>query len=222
MRKMLFIILIFLTFIITGCSKTQEDDCLYTIKRIEENINWDNIDIISIDKILWTDDFGIRAFGQLCHDEENLYVHLRAIEENIRAEYTEPLSSVYQDSCLEFFFKLVEENNYFNFEINPNGCLCLQFGPLKTDRISITRSDDKSYFAINTKRTNDGWEVFYKIPLDFIKLFYQDYEFKGELLINLYKCGDKTVNKHYLSWMSIDLDKPNFHCPEYFGKVRFE
>ena len=111
MRKMLFIILIFITFIITGCSKTQEDDCLYTIKRIEENINWDNIDIISIDKILWTDDFGIRAFGQLCYDEENLYVHLRAVEENIRAEYTEPLSSVYQDSCLEFFFKLVDDNN---------------------------------------------------------------------------------------------------------------
>jgi hypothetical protein len=38
---------------------------------------------------------------------------------------------------------------------------------------------------------------------------------------NFYKCGNKTVHKHYLSWSPIDLGEPNFHCPEYFGVIRF-
>ena len=36
-------------------------------------------------------------------------------------------------------------DKYFNFEINPNGCLCLQFGPSKSDRINLVRQDDPDY-----------------------------------------------------------------------------
>ena len=112
-------------------------------------------------------------------------------------------------------------DKYFNFEINPNGCLCLQFGPSKSDRINLVRQDDPDYFDIQTHTTEDGWEIYYKIPLRFIQLFYSDYRFKGILLANLYKCGDKTIHPHYLSWSMIDLDYPNFHCPEYFGRMQF-
>lgn len=37
--------------------------------------------------------------------------------------------------------------NYFNCEINPNGVLNMEYGPAKTDRISIVRSDAKEYFG---------------------------------------------------------------------------
>ena len=87
---------------------------------------------------------------------------------------------------------------------------------------TISINDSAEYFDIRTGITSDGWEVFYRIPLEFIRLFNPDYRFKGSLSANMYKCGNKTMNKHYLSWTDIRLDEPNFHCPEYFGKIVFE
>ena len=89
----------------TGGQYSQAEDT-YTVTKVTGAADWENIPSISIDKVLWCEDTGIRATGQLCYDDENLYVHLRAKEKNIRAEYTEPLSPVYEDSCLEFFFML--------------------------------------------------------------------------------------------------------------------
>ena len=206
----------------SGADQTATEGETYIIQRINRSPEWDKIPTLLIDKILWTDDTGIRAKGQLCYDEEYLYVHLSAEEKNIRAEYTEPLSPVCADSCLEFFFQLNESDNYFNFEINPNGCLCIQYGPSKTDRIDIVRDDAAEYFDIHTNRVTDGWETSYRIPLSFINLFYPDTRFDGEWRANFYKCGDKTVNRHYLSWSKNNLEKPNFHCPEYFGTIIFK
>ena len=194
----------------------------YTIVKTDARLNWNDVPVLQIDNVLWTEDAGVRAQGQLCYSDEALFIHLSAVEKDIRAKNTRPLSHVWEDSCLEFFFKIEDAPNYFNFEINPNGCLCAQFGPEKTDRIDIVREDAREYFDIHTYRTADGWEVFYKIPLKFFQLFYPDYQFEGELAANFYKCGDKTAKPHYLSWSPIDLESPNFHCPEYFGVIRFE
>ena len=197
------------------------EEAAYQIIKVEKDFSWDSVPGFLINNVLWTEDYGISAGGQLCYDEENLYVHLHTAEKEIRAENTAPLSPVWEDSCLEFFFMIDGADKYFNFEINPNGCLCLQFGPSKSDRINLVRQDDPDYFDIQTHTTEDGWEIYYKIPLRFIQLFYSDYRFKGILLANLYKCGDKTIHPHYLSWSMIELDYPNFHCPEYFGRMQF-
>lgn len=203
----------------TGPEDEERTD--YSITRIEGDPVWEEIPALEIDRVLWTEDCGIRAQGQLCYTDEALFVHLRAAEQDIRAENTEPLSPVYEDSCLEFFFQLPDSDNYFNFEINPNGCLCAQYGPEKADRTDLVRSDAEAYFDIQTGRTSDGWEVFYKIPLRFLRLFDPDYRFEGELAANLYKCGNKTVSRHYLAWQPVDLEAPDFHCPEFFGTMRF-
>lgn len=196
----------------------------YTIRKSvgrksEGSIAWDAIPVLRIDHVLWLPYAGIRAQGQLCYDEENLYVHLRAAEENIRAEYTEPLSPVWCDSCLEFFFQIEGDENYFNFEINPNGCMCIQYG--KEERFDIVRENGKEYFAVTTNETNDGWEAFYRIPRKFIRLFCRDFAFDRDIMGNMYKCGDRTAQKHYLAWRPISTESPNFHKPEYFGRMNF-
>ena len=228
MKHLLMVIIIAVfSCLFAGCAGKKEMESngskeTYRIVKTDSTPDWNSVPVLKIDHVLWTDDYGIRAQGQLCCCDDALFVHLSAAEEDIRAENTEPLSPVYEDSCLEFFFQTADDMNYFNFEINPNGCLCIQFGPSKTDRINIVRNDAQEYFDIHTERTADGWEVFYRIPLQFIRLFYPAYEFKGELAANFYKCGNKTKNKHYLSWSLIDLPSPNFHCPEYFGVLAFE
>jgi len=193
----------------------------YTIVQAAGEPDWSKVPLLQISHVLWTEDFGVRAQAQVCCTEDALFVHLRAAEQDIRAENTQPLSPVWEDSCLEFFFMKPGAANYFNFEINPNGCLCLQFGPERTDRIDIVRGDAETYFDIRADRTSDGWEVFYKIPLAFLRLFDPNWQFEGELAANFYKCGNKTVNRHYLSWAPIDLETPDFHCPAFFGLLRF-
>ena len=169
----------------------------------------------------WEPDCGVRSFGQLCYDDSNRYVHLRAVEKDIRAEYTAPLSPVYQDSCLEFFFMPEGGDRYFNFEMNPNGCLYIELGHNRSDRFIQYRDDISDRFDIKTAKTDDGWEVFYRIPLDFIRLFYPDFEFIGSLRANIYKCGDMTTAKHYLSWNPVTSQKPDFHRPQDFGEMIF-
>ena len=191
----------------------------YRITKVDKQFSWKDIPALQADNILWEPDCGIRAFGQFCYDEENLYVHLRAVEENIRAFYTAPLSPVCKDSCLEFFF--MPGDRYFNFEVNPNGCLHIGFGHSRHDSIVLYKKNDVKFFDIRTERTEDGWEVYYRIPLSFIRLFYPDYKFSGILRANVYKCGDETVHVHFLSWNPVSSDTPDFHRPQDFGKMYF-
>lgn len=39
---------------------------------------------------------------------------------------------------------------------------------------------------------------------------------------NFFKTGEQTPVHHTLSWNLIDLDKPDFHRPEWFGKLIVE
>ena len=194
----------------------------YTIVKTTAKPDWNKVPVLAVDKVLWTPDAGIRAKGQICHDSENIYVHLMAKEKDIRAVNKEPLSAVYEDSCLEFFFMREGADDYFNFEVNPNGVLNIQFGPTKTDRTDLVREDAKDYFAIHTDRTAEGWEVFYRIPLKFIQVFYPNFSFEEPITANVYKCGNKTVHKHYLAWNTVHSETPNFHRPVDFAKMVFE
>ena len=39
---------------------------------------------------------------------------------------------------------------------------------------------------------------------------------------NFYKCGDMLPHPHFLSLFPIDIPKPDFHRPDFFGSVVFE
>jgi hypothetical protein len=200
----------------------KKSDPAFVIPKTDAAVVWNRVPALPIGNVLWREDAGIRAQGQLCHDAENLYVRLSAAEKEIRAEYTEPLSPVHEDSCLEFFFLPEGAGNYLNFEINPNGCLRVQLGPDRANRVELVKNDMRGYFDIRTERTADGWAVSYRIPLEFLRLFYPAFSFADDLMANLYKCGEKTPRAHYLSWAPVTLDTPDFHRPEFFARLRFE
>ena len=194
----------------------------YPIRSAAGIPDWNAVQQLETDQILWKPDCGIRAFGQFCHDGSFLFVHLRAKEKEIRAEYTAPLSRVCEDSCLEFFFMPEGENRYFNFEINPNGCMYIGFGRSREDRAVLYRKDLGQLFGVHTERTSDGWEAYYRIPLSFLRIFLPDFTFTGTLRANVYKCGDLTVQEHYLSWNPVTSETPDFHRPQDFGCMKFE
>ena len=70
-------------------------------------------------------------------------------------------------------------------------------------------------------RTADGWEASWSIPLAFLRQFCPEAAFAGEWRANVYKCGDRTVRPHYLSWNPVASDTPDFHRPQDFGVLDF-
>ena len=193
----------------------------YTIRPVIDTPDWLSAPSLSLSHILWEPDCGIRAGGQFCHDGNRLYVRLYAREKEIRAEYTKTPSPVWEDSCLEFFFIPDQGNRYFNFEINPNGCLWIGFGAGREGR-SVLSPADPGAFGIRTERTPEGWEAAYRIPLSFLRLFLPDFAFAGTLRANVYKCGDLTAQEHYLVWNPVTSGTPDFHRPRDFGVMVFE
>ena len=194
----------------------------YLIRSVAGEPDWSAIPCLEAGQVLWKPDCGIRAYGQFCHDPRYLHVRLRAVEADVRAEYTAPLSPVCRDSCLEFFFMPEKEDRYFNFEINPNGCLWIGFGHSREDSTVLYRDGMEQLFSIRTVRTPDGWEASYRIPLSFLRLFLPGFAFSGTLRANVYKCGDLTAHEHYLSWNPVISETPDFHRPQDFGFMTFE
>ena len=74
---------------------------------------------------------------------------------------------------------------------------------------------------VQVEFTEGGWAISYCVPVSFLHRFFPEFEAKEGAVLhaNLYKCGDKTVKPHYLSWNPIELEDPAFHCPEYFGEL---
>ena len=101
----------------------------YTIAKASGAPDRDAIEPLRVGCVLWEPDCGVRMEQKLCYDDTALYVFQRAWESDIRAECSTPLSPVHEDSCMEFFFSLTDDWRYVNFEINPNACMELGFGP---------------------------------------------------------------------------------------------
>lgn len=195
----------------------------YTIVRRGEELNWANVPSLKIDTLLWTEKSDIVAEAQLCYDENALYVHLSAIEAEIRAEHTSPIGMPCEDSCLEFFFSPYNgDERYLNIEFNPNCCMYLGIGSNVENLVRLLIKDD--LFQPTANRTKDGWEVFYSVPTEFVRRFFPDFkpESGASIRANCFKCGDLTVNPHFFSWNPCTSETPAFHRPCDFGLMHFE
>ena len=197
----------------------------YVLTRIEGQLDWNKIPTSSVDNILWLPDVGIRMSQQICYDAEKLYIHQKAVEEHVRAEHTDLLAQVCEDSCMEFFFcPDACDDRYFNFEWNLNGALYLGWRTGRDQAVRLHLKDHKSFFNFRSAKTQDGWEIFYEIPASFVQLFVPDFALKPgvEIRANCYKCGDLTPKPHYLSWNPSTSPNPDFHRPQDFGQMILE
>ena len=192
----------------------------YTLKKVSGAPNWNTIPALDID-VPYRTPANIEAWAKLCWDETGIYVNLRAREEHIRCEETGPLPMICNDSCLEFFFRPTESMAYFNFEFNLACGLWLGHGLNVNDLVRLVVSDEKELFHPESYRTDDGWGITFHVPFTFIQHFFPDFKaYEGlKFYGNCYKCGDLTVQEHYLSWNKIEQEKLSFHTPQFFGRM---
>lgn len=134
-------------------------------------------------------------------------------------------SPVASDSCIEFFVSPTCDNHYWNFEFN---CIGTINASHRSERKNPTRLTDDQlarvlrYASCGNRPFQEieglfTWNVLIGIPLDLIGV-----EYKGEpveMRGNFYKCASGTSQPHFVSLFPIDTPNPDFHRPEFFGKI---
>ena len=197
---------------------------------VSESI-WGRIEPILINNYPWDENgYKPRVEVRFFYIGTRLCLHYTSFESEIVTKHRNMNEPVYEDSCIEFFFNPDPINNdrYFNFEINAIGTLLLGWGK---DRHNRTLIDNGSLDIFNLKSSVDKdlvseykdnyWTLEFEIPYSFIEEYYGKQSFLSgkKMKGNFQKCGDETRFPHYGSWNRIDTPSPDFHRPEYFGDL---
>lgn len=206
----------------------------YIVRRMEEpgkitQEEWSTVPALSIQGFPWDkDNKGYRPVTEvrLFYTASHFYIHFKVNEGEPKITYYQMNEPVYKDSCVEFFFNPEPEKDkrYLNFEMNAAGTLLLGIGEVRTNRVH-SKDLDLKIFRVETSGDNQSfWSVAYSIPYDFIRKHYPEFNvWPGKIIrANFYKCGDDTKVPHYGCWNPIHYSKPDYHRPEYFGKLVLE
>lgn len=186
-----------------------------------------NVPKSGINCVNWKDKFPyhpITVFS-MAHSKRYIYVNYFVRCNFLRAVNYRNNSPVADDSCVEFFLKLPDGNEYWNFEFN---CIGAVNASHRSERKNPHRLTDeeisqiKRYASCGSNPFNElegmfNWGLTIAIPFDLIGL--TNPEFPLDIFGNLYKCASATSMPHYLSWSPIETEKPDFHRPEYFAKI---
>jgi len=194
---------------------------------------WRPIPALKVAHYLWLDN-GYRPHVEvrLCHSRQNLYVRFDVFEAKIRVRFTRFQDPVYKDSCVEFFVDPFPEKKvgYINFETSALGAMLVAIGPDRSRRTPIPQSDLEGFEIVTSvKRPVSGyhgaefWTLAYKLPLSLFEKHYGSKIMAGHVArANFYKCGDETEIPHYGAWSPVRSPQPDFHRPEFFGRLIFE
>ena len=183
-----------------------------------------------IDTINWANyNYKPKLSFRIGHTGKEIWLKYYVAEKHILAQETRINGGVYKDSCVEFFIS-VDSKNYYNFEFSCIGTIHLAHGTGRGNRkfvdpeiikkIEIESSLGNKPFE--EKTGNFEWEMMIRIPVESFA-FDKIKSLDGlKATANFYKCGDESTVPHYVTWNPIGTENPDYHCPEYFGKVLFE
>ena len=168
---------------------------------------------------------------QIAHTDDSILLVYHVTEKHVLAKKTRTNSRTHQDSCVEFFVSFEDDPNYYNFEFNGIGTVHLAYGPDSKNREFISSHLIQKHIDIlpslgkqpmDIKKEKVSWTL--SISMDkniFIhhpNLKFLNLKARG----NFYKCGDLTIEPHFLSWNKVPTESPSFHQPKYFGTLVFE
>ena len=173
--------------------------------------------------------------AKMQYDTASLYIIFRVHDRFVRSITQEINGPVWEDSCVEFFFApdATEPSHYFNLEINAGGTPLMHHNTVPREevtflpeeairRVEIAHSLPKK---VDPERTDSvTWTIEYRIPLDLLRQYAPvtspapGVVWRG----NFYKIAENTSNPHYMTWAPVDLPKPDFHTPRFFGELRFQ
>ncbi len=179
-------------------------------------INWNDIDYQN-----WSNDYPYKpkAKFRIAHATNQIVLQYDIEEDNIRALVTQDNDCVWEDSCCEFFIAPESDSLYYNIECNCIGTLLIGVGKGRDNRElapkeyleKVNRWTSLKRQAIPLKRGKYHWQIALVIPLQTFFKHNIDSMIGSKVLCNFYKCGDKLIKPHFLSWSPAKSPTPNFH-----------
>jgi hypothetical protein len=179
--------------------------------------------------------FKPEAQAKIMYDNEYIYVIFHVKDRYVRCLTNEINGPVWEDGACEFFFAPDSQAPllYFNLETNCGGTALMHYNiipreeskSLSTDDINLIEIAHTLPQIIDPEMTDPvTWTLEYKIPLVMLEKYATvTHPNKGvEWKANFYKIAENNSNHHYITWSVIDNDKPDFHKPQFFGRLIFE
>lgn len=159
------------------------------------------------------------------HTRDSLVLQFSVEEKSVKAEYRNTNDPVYRDSCVEFFISF-DGINYYNLEFNCIGTGFIGYGNAdKTKRRPLAKAiveQVKTHAVINTERRAEiNWELVLNVPFTVFGSDTIGLSSGSSCTGNFHKCGDELPEPHFIAWNPIDYPTPNFHLPQFFGKLFF-
>ena len=184
-----------------------------------------------VENLNWKETYPYRPITlfNIARSKDSVFIKYSVRGSMLRAIYSNDLEPVNEDSCVEFFCKLPDSEYYMNFEFNCIGTCNASKRKSKAEGVVRYTLDElaqiKRYPSIGRRAFNEmegmfEWELTVKIPFTLMGI--DPNNLPEKLMGNFYKCADGTDSPHYVSWSPIKTEKPNFHCPEFFGELIFE
>lgn len=181
----------------------------------------------SIDCRNWGDKYPYHpvTIFTIAHSSKYIYVDFFVRGNYLRAMNYTNNSPVSEDSCVEFFLQVPGQDEYWNFEFNCIGTINASHRVTRPEPKRLTAeeiSQIKTYASCGTRPFEEmeglfAWNLTIAIPFSLIGICEQN--LPEYIMGNFYKCGSKTSLPHFLSWSPIIYPKPDFHRPEFFGKL---
>lgn len=191
---------------------------------------------LSLDNYQWTCVLKPKTTASLLMTDEGLKVHFTINESNPLVTATvqqEPMLMTCQDSTVELFLAFSDQENdpdfkpqlehcmYTNLEINSAGVCYAKYGHSRKNRTAFTPEQIAS-LQIKTEVKADHWIVDLIVPKSLAQSIagYDVFKPQQVFAFNLYKISETKSHEHYISYKKIEVEKPNFHLPEYFELIK--
>lgn len=203
-----------------------------------EGTPWEEANLARLDQFAWYEGGPKPATeARALADGDALYLQFQVEDREISAEPRELNGPVYEDSCVEFFARPRPEREgwYLNFEANCVGDFHLGWreprGPSGEAEYRLISEEMAADIDVRTsvpgprkdpQPDDESWWLAVELPVATLRAFTGEAvsvapgtEWSG----NFYRHGVPAGQRS--TWNRIETPRPNYHTPEYFGRLRF-
>lgn len=202
-----------------------------TLDHVEDLLYKNGVKFNYVDCINWANyPFKPVVKFRIAHTDKFILLDFHVEEESIRAVIDKDNEVNCFDSCVEFFLSPTSDDVYYNLESNCTGHILVEYGKKGTKRSKIPdekvkmieRQSSLGSSPFPEKLGYHTWSLCMLIPVEvFSNSNLQSFD-DCEMTGNFYKCGDELKKRHYLTWSPVYTGGPDFHEPQFFGKLIFE
>lgn len=180
---------------------------------------------LDVDIFKWSDNgYRPETAAYLSRTGEGLHIRMISCEKETRVRTYSDNGPVWRDSCMEVFLRpYADDDRYVNFEINPAGAMVMDLHRTRQDKEELVFRYGKC-LGLTVSSDAAGWSADFTVPFAMLREIYGDSREPGYgkvMYANFYKCGDETRSPHFGMWNEIESDCPDFHRPEFFGRLEW-